>query len=202
MMSTRLIAIPDTDGELVHLLGGLEEVLLHLVPGEDEHHDDTDLPAGLGIAALAAVQAVSATVAAAERHPAAELYASDSRLELIALRFVELDEAELAALSAAVAGLAMAVAAGHDFVAEVLSSFADAAAAMPCDLVAGFYRAHRLLDVTADLDTAVLADRLAGATGPVVLKPAEQAAYNTITDRAVVVFHLNDPLARFLYRGP
>jgi len=122
-MAGRLVAVPDTDQELTHLLGRLEEVLLALVAVEA---DDEPASAGLGTDALDAVQDIRGAVLAAERGPTAQLYASDGTFELIALRFVELDEAQLAAVGEAVADLGLALLPGGDeFAHDVLSGFAE-----------------------------------------------------------------------------
>ena len=70
------------------------------------------------------------------------------------------------------------------------------------ELVAGFARAHGLLDLAPDDDTRQLAELVEGRTGRLVLTVDQEAAYRRLTDRALAMFHLSDPLARFLYRGP
>jgi hypothetical protein len=198
-MSKRLAAVPDTDEELLYILGRLEEVLLALVPVEP---DDEPAPIGLGADALEAVQNIRSAVAAAERGPTVQLIASGGNFELIPVRFVELDDGELAAVGEAVAALGLALLpGGAEMAADVLAGFADDAA-KPADLVADFARAHGLVDLAADDDTRALADRLPRENTRVVLTPSEEAAYQRLTERALAMFHLNDPLARFLYRGP
>lgn len=203
-MSPRLVAVPDTDEELTHILGRLEEVLLHLVPVEP---GDDPAPAGLGSAALKAVQDLRGAVLAADRGPTAQLYASNGSFELVPVRFVELDEADLAVTGEAVAALGLALLpTGDEFTHDVLKEFAGhdrgfVVQDRPEDLVASFARAHGLVDLAPDADTWTLAGRLAGETGRVVLTVDEEAAYKRLTDRALAMFHLNDPLARFMYRG-
>jgi hypothetical protein len=197
-MARRLVALPDTDGELVFLLGRLEEVLLALAPIDADDEAPAD---ALGPVALQAAQNIRAGVLAAERRATAQLFAAGGTFELVPVRVVDLDESDLAALGAAVAAFGSALLpAGDGFTAEVLAGFAHDRA-QPAQLVAGFARAHGLLDMAADGDTLSLAARTAGAAGAVVLSAAGEAAYERLTDRALAVFHGNDPLARFLYRG-
>ena len=196
-MPARLAAVPDTEGEVIWLLGRLEEVLLHLAPVDA---DDEPPPLAVGAAALEAVQNIGGAVAAAERRPTVQLFAPGGTFELVPLLFVDLDAADLAVVGAAVAALGAALSAGHELIVDVLGCFADDPTA-PEQLVAGFARTHGLLDLAADADTWALAGRLAGEGRPVVLNSAQQAAYERLTERAIALFHLNDPLARFLYRG-
>jgi hypothetical protein len=197
-MARRLVAVPDTDEELVLLLGRLEEVLLALVPVES---DDEPPPISLGAVAVAAVQNIRGAIVAAEHGPTAQLLGRGGTFELLPMRFVELDDVDLAALGAAVAALGMSLLPGGDeFTHELLAGFADDPA-RPSELVAGFARAHGLVDLAADADTWTVAGRIAGETGRVVLSAAEETAYQRVTDRALNMFFLNDPLVRFLYRG-
>jgi hypothetical protein len=195
-VGVRLVAVPETDGELAHHLGRLEEVLLILQPYEP---GDEPPPLGLGQIALEALQRISGTVAAAERGPTVELMASGGTFELIPLRFVELDEADLAAVGEAVAALGLALMRSTE-TADVLAEFADRRE-HPSDLVSGFARAHGLLDLDPDEDTRRLAAIVGGTTGRTVLDVDEERAYKRLTDRALAMFHLNDPLERFAYRG-
>jgi hypothetical protein len=188
------------DGELTYLLGRLEEVLLHLVPVEP---DDEPAPAGLDAAALEAIQDIRGAVLAVERGPAAQLYAFGGTFGLVPLRFVEVEEVDLAAVGEAVAALGLTqLHAGNEWACEVLACLTGRSG--PAELVAIFARAHGLVDADADADadTLTLARRLAGETGRVVLTVDEEAAYKRLTDRALAMFHHNDPLARFVYRGP
>jgi hypothetical protein len=197
-MARRLVALPDTDGELAFLLGRLEEVLFALAPFDT---DDEAPPDALGAVALEAAQHIRAAVQAAERRPTAQLFAPGGTFEMIPVRVVDLDENDLASVGAAVAALGAALLpAGDEFTAEVLSDFSDDRV-QPGQLVAGFARAHGLIDMAANGDTLTLAARTAGDASPVVLSAAEAAAYERLTDRALAVFYDNDFLARFLYRG-
>jgi hypothetical protein len=194
-----LVAIPDTDGELLHLLRGLEDVLLALVPFEP---DDQPAPIGLGPDALEAVQRIWSAVSGAERGDTPELIASDGRFELVPLRFVKVEEAHLAAVSQAVTVLRLELLpAGDEYTADVLREFSDDTPDGPGALVAGIARAQALIDLDADNDSWLLHERIADQTGRVVLSPIEEAAYKRLTDRVLEAFHVRDPLARFVYRG-
>jgi len=251
MMAARLVAVPDSDGELTHDLGRLEEVLLQLQPYEP---DDDPAPLGLGADALAALQRILGAILAAERNPTAKLLASGGTFELIPLRFVDLDDGDLGAVGEAVAALGLALLPGGDeFAEDVLREFVDdRRKEQPGDLVASFARAHGVIDLAPDDDTRLLAAKVAagcprcngrgwsplakpldqrlaesevtgiplselspswmkapcpdcegsGKVARVVLTVEEERAYKRLTDRVLAMFHLNDPLARFLYRGP
>jgi len=194
----RLVAVPDTDGELTTSLGRLEEVLLQLQPYEA---GDDPAPLGLGEVALEALQRILGRVLAAERGPTPELIASGGTFELIPVRFVELDNGDLGAIGQTIAALGLALLpGGEEAAAEVLREFIDDRE-QPSDLVASFARAHGLLDLAPDDDARLLAAVTEGKTGRVLLTVDEERAYKRLTDRVLAMFHLNDPLARFLYRG-
>ncbi|HZT66127.1 MAG TPA: hypothetical protein VFA11_10100 [Acidimicrobiales bacterium] len=206
---SRLVAVPDTEGELVYLLEGLEEVLLSLLPAEGDSDDwqPPGPPLGDG-SALGALQRVGSEVRAAEREPVVQPLAPDGRFELVPLHFVRLDPADLATVGEALAELGRATLPGGDeLVAEVLTERA-AGGRHPGDrgqpvaqLVASYARAHGLLDLAPDEDTELLAGCLENRQGQVVLTGAEHDAYRRLTERALGMFHTGDPLARFLYRG-
>jgi hypothetical protein len=197
-VTRRLVALPDTDGEAALLLGRLEEVLLALAPVDD---DDETPPGDLGQLAVEAVRNVGAAVRAAERGRHAPTFAADGTFELVPLIFADLDDRDVDRLGAAVAALSAALSpVGDERSREILSSFAGDPA-QTTRLVAGFDRVLRLVNAAADADTWLLAARLVHAPGPVVLSGAEEAAYRRLTERALSVFHDNDPLIRFLYRG-
>ncbi|MDP9388688.1 MAG: hypothetical protein M3Q48_12445 [Actinomycetota bacterium] len=198
-----LVAVPDTDGELLALLGVLEQVLTSLGPFDDDPEDWRQLASPLGdCLALDALRQVISELAAAERSPAPQPVAPDGHFELVPLRFLTLDAADLVVIGEAVAALGRATLPGVDeFVAEVLAEYASDRRQRPAELVAGAARAHGLLDLCANADTVLLAERLARGSDPVVLTPPELAAYERLTERVLAMFHAGDPLARFLYRG-
>ncbi|HVA41929.1 MAG TPA: hypothetical protein VNF50_00435 [Acidimicrobiales bacterium] len=206
---SRLVAVPDTEGELGTLLEDLEEVLLALLPGDGRLEDDDPLPAPLGDGtALEALRRIESEVLPAERVPAVSPLAPDGHFELVPLRFVRLDPADLATLAEALAALGLATLPGrNELVGDVLDERAAGRRRLGeqgrsvGELVADFARAHGLLDLVPDADTELLADRLDNRAGRVVLTGDEHEAYRRLTERALAMFHSGDALARFLYRG-
>lgn len=98
-------------------------------------------------------------------------------------------------------GSTAAVPAGGELAANTLREFAGPGETAT-DLAASFARAHGVLDLVPDDDTRTIAALLAGAgSGSVVLTSEQEGAYKRFTGRALAMFHLNDPLARSLYRG-
>jgi hypothetical protein len=84
---SRLVAVPDTDGELLHGLDLLEELLLALIAYGPEGEPGVY---GLGADALEALRMILWVVHAAEDGRALVLIASDGRFELVPVRFVHL----------------------------------------------------------------------------------------------------------------
>jgi len=184
-MTHRLVAIPNTNGELARDLGRLKELLLVLQPYEA---DDQPAPPGLALVALEALQRIRSTVLAAVRRPAPELMGSDGTMELMPVHFAELDDADLAVVGEAVAALRVALPSGaRQSVVAALRQGIDLRE-QPADLVAKFANAHGLLDLRADDDTRMLADLVDGHTGNLVLTVAEEQAYNRLTDRLLAMF--------------
>jgi hypothetical protein len=199
MLDTRLVAIPDTDGQLLHLLSRLGEVLVALAMVEP---DDLPPAVGLGPDAVEAVRRAWSAVDQAERAPTPRLVAADGRFELIPLRFVELREVDLARIAQAVTILRLALQpAGDVVVSEALDRVMSNSPDGPGTLVADFARSHALLDLGGDDDTRLLVERLTGATGRVVFTPAEEASYRRVADRVLEAFRIQEPLARLLGRG-
>lgn len=197
-MSGRLVAIPDTDGELVAHLGRLEEVLLHLQP---HGPGDDPAPPCLGSGAVRAVQQISEAVQDAERNPGTTLFAPDSTFELVPVRFVLLAGEDLNVVAAAIAALGQALLpGGTELVGDIIAAFV-VGRQTPCQLVADFARTHGLLDLAADEDTHRVAAIAERNRHHVVLDNDDMVSYTALTERALAMFHLNDPLARFLFRG-
>jgi|GEM_PF-4843412 len=197
-MTDRISLPPDTEGELAQLLGRLEEVLLQLQPYDE---DDDPAPAGAGPDAVEALQRILGAVLTAERIPAVELFGADGSFELVPLRAIDVNSADLAIVGRAVAALGRALLTRDELVSDLLHQFSRDRE-QPSDLVASFARAHGLLDLAPDDDTATLADLITDAgAGTVVLRQEQEAAYQRFTARALAMFHQGDPLARFLYRG-
>ena len=198
-----LVAIPDTDGELVLWLERLEELLISLSPlAADPAAWEPPLPPIGDGAALTSLQALLGAVLAAEGAASRALIAPDGRFELIPLRFVTLDRADVARVAAAITALTRASARGGDeTVADALADHAAADRLTIAALFAGCARAHALLDLACTEDVTELADLIARSPGPIVLSACVYAAYRRLTDRHLAVFHPHDPLARFLYNG-
>lgn len=191
------MVVPDTGGELAFVLGRLEEVLLALQPFEAE---DAPAPPDLGREALVAVEDLVMAVLEAERLPAVELVAPDGEFRLVPLRLVRLGEQQVV-VATALAAVGRALLPGGDaWVAEVLSDMRRDGEDV-AELVASAARGHGLLDLAEDDDTRLLAGLLAGREGSLVLDVTAYGAYRRVTERALAMFHLNDPLARFVYRG-
>jgi len=182
---------------LAFVLGRLEEVLLALQPFEAE---DAPAPPDLGREALVAVEDLVMAVLEAERLPAVELVAPDGEFRLVPLRLVRLGEQQVV-VATALAAVGRALLPGGDaWVAEVLSDMRRDGEDV-AELVASAARGHGLLDLAEDDDTRLLAGLLAGREGSLVLDVTAYGAYRRVTERALAMFHLNDPLARFVYRG-
>ena len=201
MGHTQPIVIPDTDGELMLWLDRLEELLLSLTP----HADDADpwapptAPLGSGTA-LAALQRLSIAVHQAERAGAPTLIAPDGRFELVPLLLLRVDPADVATLAQAIIILGQInVADGDEIITDVLADLAICHGLATRDFIAGCSRALTVLNQGATDDTEALAAAIASAQGRIVLTPSQHAAYLRVTGEHIAVFHLNDPLAHFIY---
>ena len=204
MPDTRLVAIPDTDGELVQWLDRLEELLVTLspLPGDPEDWEPPAAPLGDG-SALAALQRLNGVVHDAERTEPPALIAPDGRFELVPLRFVAVDPADIATVANGLAALGRATLAGVDeLLADALAEHAHHRRLAVADFVAGCARAHAVLDQVSDNDSILLVGVHRSSHARTVLTAVEHAAYQRVTDEHLAVFHLDDPLARFVYRGP
>lgn len=153
----RLVSLPDTDGELLMLLGVLEDILISLIPLEDDPEDWSPPASPLGDGtALRALRRAISELAAAERTLATQPIAPDGRFELVPVRFLTLHGGDLAVVAEALAALGGATLPGGDeFVADVLAEHAARRGQGPAELLAGAARAHGLLDLSADADTAL-----------------------------------------------
>ena len=63
-----------------------------------------------------------------------------------------------------------------------------------------FAQAHGILDLAPDDDSRFFVQTLIREQGRVVLSPAQDQAYGRLS-RRFLDLQLNDPLARFLFRG-
>ncbi len=195
--ATRWVVVPDTDGELTHIRATLEEVLLLLQPVDDS---EVALP-NTGPDELHALQAVCMRLFAAEDSGVAQLYAPDGTFEYVPLFFFQLSEEDLAAVGRAVAQLGSALLPGGDI--EMRGALRDFARHhQTCeDLVMSFARAHGVLDLEPDGGSRFLVEALAAERGRVVLTHEQDEAYRRYAERFLAL-HFNDPLDRFLFKGP
>jgi hypothetical protein len=184
-LTLRLVALPDTDGELTHDLGRLEALLLLL-----QAYDPADEPAppGLGPAAVAALQRVRGNVLAALRGPGPEIIVADRRFEPLAVHFAQLDDGDLGLVGDAIAALDRSLGhGGHDLAAGALRE-ATAPEEEPADLVAAFTRAHDVLDLRPDDDTRLVAHVVATHPRRLVLTVHQEDAYQRLTERVLTTF--------------
>ncbi|MEV0149963.1 MULTISPECIES: hypothetical protein [unclassified Nonomuraea] len=199
-MTARRVLLPDLDDDHTHAMTQLEELLLGL-PDEDDV-EPGELPAPLADdTALEALRRLWDAIAPTQGQRAiaagltGRLVAADG-YEFVPLRLVDVDQDDVATLSAA----ARALGAPHpsDAVRDTLEL---GRADMPAgELIMRAARLAGLLDLDDTPDTALLRERLAAA-GPaddVVLTPAEEDAYRRTVDR---LNGMGDPIERFRYDG-
>jgi len=188
----------DSAGELAADLGRLQQVLLCLQA--DEAYVEA-APLGLGAPAVAAVRRLWGAIVAAEKGSPTQLFDSRGEFELIPVRFVLLDEGDVEVVGVAVTGLAVALLPGGDeVVAAVMREFVDShRGEQPLDVVANLVRALCVIALPSDNDTWLLASRLTGIGGRVVLDAREDGAYQRLTGRVTAIFHIPDPVSRVLY---
>lgn len=195
--SSRLVVIPDTDGDLADALGLLEEVLLHLQPYEP---DDEPAPPGLGADELHALQRIAMRIYAEERAETPDLYTPDGTFNYPPLRFVTLLSEDLDVVGTAIAALGAALAFGDDgYARHALNNF-QRGRQTPEELIVRLAQTHATLDLAVDDDTRLLARTLIDKTGRVVLTPDQNQAYRRYTDR-ILALNLDNPFDRYLYRG-
>lgn len=203
-MSARLI--PDLDDEITGVLFRLEELLVLIAASEDENPGQ-GWPAGLaGGRALEAVQHLWDAIAPAQsQHAAAgtgRMLAPGGRYAHIPLRLVSVDDADVAALSAAAAALGSPDA--PDCVRQALTDTTGTGTGEAAGtLVMAAARLAGILDLAADHDTTVLTSLLTTAAGnsggDIVLTPTTEAAYQRYITRFNDMWALSDPLARWQY---
>lgn len=208
-MTARLI--PDLDDELTVAAERVEELLLTFAGWEAEDVDQADaeplvLPAPLADRrALEALRRVWDAVARTQGRRAAEagvtgrMLGPDGRYEHVPLRLVDVDQADVDALSAAARALGDPRA--DDDVRDALDQTAGAYGIEPAELVATAARIAGLLDLEPTADSRLLAGLLAGA-GPaddLVLDAAGEAAYQRLATRFNAMWALSSPLDRWAY---
>ncbi|MBW3613851.1 MAG: hypothetical protein KY439_00885 [Actinobacteria bacterium] len=199
----RLVAIPDTDGEVQAALWRLDELLGLVAAWEEEQRDHG---AGAGQLAVGpsreAVSRLATAVRKAEAKPPAQPVAPDGRYELVPVAWAVVERADLVQLGLAARALGQAWALRHDeLVADALAEMAGTDGRKPEDLVAEAARLQGLLSLAWDGDVSQLARALPAHGGRVVLTPALHGAYQRLVDRILAIWHAGDPLAPFLYRG-
>lgn len=201
----RLVAIPDTDGEVQAALGRLVE-LLGLVGQWELEEPERQTGPGLRLATEAAREAVgriSVGVRRAEAGEPAQPIAPGGRYELVSVAWARLSRADLVTVGLAVQALGRAWGLGADEL--VHDALVEAAAAelerKPEDLVAEAARLHGLLSLPWDDVVSRVAASLPAGAGRVVLDEATHAAYQQLVDRVLGIWHAGEPLAPFLYRG-
>lgn len=199
-----LVVLPYDDGDVGHVLGQLEELLLAV---GDTDLDGQPLPAPFaGREACDAVGRLASYVAAMQGDdPPTQPLGADGRHELVPLLFVILGRQDRAHILGAVTQLAAATSTGRGQLYELLDWSGDDQAHAVA-VVATAQRLAALLETPSDDDTDVLNARLGrlclnGPTERIVLNAGELAAYERVTDRILATWHGNDPLERFVYRG-
>ncbi len=207
---SRLVVLPDNDGEIVHWLGVLEEILLQHQPFDE---DDDPTPEGLGPDELHAVQRISMRIYAAERADTPQLYkpgptpagGTPGTFNYLPLRFITVLVEDLALVGKAIAHLGQALLpSGDDCTRQIVEDFARRGPGghqqKTTDMVVEFARAHGTLDLAVDDDMRLLCSTLIRETGPVMLILDQDHAYCRYIERVLAV-NLNSPFDRFLFRG-
>jgi len=207
--------IPDTDGDLLHTSGVIEELLIALDQADDGPVDPERWITPLAIArGRDAIGNINVAIGRAERAGAPRLLAPDGHFELVPLHRVPLEEDDLAAYALAVTMLGQSLLPGGDEVtADTLRHSDDLWA--PRRLPPGVDPAHEIvaratslqavLDAPRDADAALLAARLPAA-GELVLSVDEHAAYQRYVARFLAIWAVDswgrqDPLERFVFDG-
>ena len=201
----RLVAIPDTDGEVQAALGRLED-LLGLIGQWEQEEPERQTGPGLRLATEAAREAVgriSVGVRRAEAGEPAQPIAPDGRYELVPVAWARLSRADLVTLGLAVQALGRAWGLGadelvHDALVEAAATERDR---KPEDLVAEAARLHGLVSLPWDDVVNRVATALPAGVGRVVLDGGTHVLYKMLVDRILGIWHAGDPLAPFLYRG-
>lgn len=199
----RLVAVPDTDGDVRAALNRLDELLGAVIgDGRDEPSLSPMVDGQLTPAARQALWRLSDAVAEAERGPVAQPVAPDGRYELVPLAWAEAERADLVAVGLAVEAVGRAWGASADEdVADVVVALAEGYGMKPEDLVAEAARLHGLLSLPWDADAALLTSILPVGAGRVVLDEASHAAYQRLVNHILGIWHVGDPFGPWLYRG-
>ena len=205
----RVVAVPDLDGELLRPLVAAEEVLLALAAREDGEVGTEPLPEPLPEPlahgrALSAVRrlyaALQPTQGLFERQPQrGRMLAPERRYEHLPVTFVQVDDADLQAVSSAASTLG-APSAGPDLVGTA-EEMAQAHGMSRAELVQALARTAGVLDLEWAPEMQLLHTRLGEATpgADVVLNEAEEAAYQATADRLNGMWALGSDVDRILY---
>jgi hypothetical protein len=186
----RTCVVPDLGEALTAALMSTEEMFVAVGMAVKFGGLVTPLPPPLdGRTALGAAVRVAWAVAPTQSGPGRvlpRLLAPDGRTRHVALRFVELDPADLEVLGAAARAVGRCVlpGAGVDELTAVLEQHAAGRDTTVGALVFQLARLHGLLDLAWTDDVALLYSRICAA-GPadVVLTSAEEAAYQRTAGR-------------------
>jgi hypothetical protein len=199
----RVVAVPDTDGEVREALARLEELLWGITArAEDEPVRSSQLGQSSAEHTRRAVERLSRAVAVAEAQPPAQPIGPDGRYELVPLAWALIERADLVQFGLGTQALGRASALGGDeLVADAVADVAATYRLTPADLVAEAARLHGLLSLPWDDAVAHLASVLQPGAGRVVLDEASHGAYQGVIDRVLSIWHAGDPLAWYLYRG-
>jgi hypothetical protein len=204
-VTTVLCVVPDLDDELTAALSLLDEALSQLAGWLQDPQPPT-WPAPLGDrTALDALGRVAFVLRATQGiEGRLRWIAPDGIYEHVPLRFVHLEESDLATLAAAAHELGRALPPGTgaaDELDQALESAGDAAGVAAVDVVSTLARLHGLLtlEATDDVDRLHTASRLDGDGHHLVLSSSLEAAYQRTVTRLNGMWTLGDPLSRFVY---
>lgn len=206
-MTSRMVLLPDLDGELEHVLCVLDEVLIALHTDIDDECDAD--PTGESPAELDQLGAfhhpgacddpfarIWRSVRDAGERPG-RVFAPGGRHEHLPLRVIRLATTDIHQFGQTVATLGRLVDAGDTSVTEVIVE--RAGGRRPNDMMQAWARAHMLLGLTDAASTALLAAELGDGTSDVTLSLAGEACYQSTADRLVRLYHGSSALDRYLY---
>lgn len=198
------MAIPDTGGEVQGALDRLDE-LLTLIWQWELARPDRHAGVGLRLATSRAhaLERISIAVRRAEAEGPAQPIAPDGRNTLVPLAWARLGRADLVTFGQAVLALGRAWGPGadelvYDALAETAASQGDR---RPEDLLAEATRLNGLFWLPWDMAVARLAAALPAGAGRVVLDRRTHALHEQLVDRLLGVWHADDPLTPFPFRG-
>ena len=199
---TRLVAVPDTEGDVQAALARLEQLVGAVAAGEGDQAGRQGRGQLAVEPAREALERLSAAVRAAEAIPPAQPIAPAGLAELVPLAWAAVERADLIALGLAVQAVGRAWGLGDDeMVADAVVTVAGAHRMEPADLVAEAARLQGLLSLPWDGEVARLARLLPTGVGRVVLDEVTHRSYGLVADRILAIWYAADPAASLLYRG-